>query len=949
MSVEARTLLERAREVEQIAAALESARAGTGVLVLVEGPAGIGKTELLLAATRQARAAGMAVAGARGSELERQLAFGVVRQLLEPLVATAGHASRTELFAGAAALAQPLFAPASPADVEPGPAPDQAFALMHGLHWLCASLAQERAVLLTVDDAHWSDLASLRFLAYLAARVEALPLALVITARPAETDEEQLLVSLATHPRAVTVAPAGLSRDAVASLLRDEFGDAPDPSFVEACHAATGGTPFLVHELIREVRARRLAPVAAAAAQVDDIGPRTVGRSMIARVRRLGPEALALARAAAVLGADAELRRTARLAAVGDAAPEALLDALAAAGVLDRGRPIEFVHPIVRTAVYNEIPPGERGSLHARAVQLLAEDGIAEERIAGHLLATVPSGDEHAVGVLLRTARTALARGAPRSAASYLERALGEPPVGDALAGVLHLLGVAEVHAGRSAAAADHLREAHRLAGTQAQRIAIAQDLAGCLRLLWSYREAARVVGQALDESGDPDGELALGLEAELLLMAALEPSLHPQVEARLERRAPDTTADSPATGKYLAAVVSDATLRLLRPAREIHELGAQVRAAGILEDLAHGGSFWINVVAPLIIADGFALAEQMLVEALDEARRRASAVFSTRAYVARSMLGLRQGALREALADAATAVEAGREAGFYFSTLSLSVLIDALLEHGDPAAAQEALDERDGDDDLPDTFLHNWVLHSRARLRLAQGRRAAAITDFEELGRRLAARGQPNPGAIPHRSSLALALLGEGDGERAALLAEEEVDLARRWGAPRAVGIAVRTLGLCRGGAEGTALLRESAATLAESGARLEHARSLVDLGAALRRAGERAGARDQLHAGMELAHGCGALPLVEHAREELVASGARPRRIMRSGVDALTPSELRVARMAAEGMTNREIAQALFVTARTVETHLTQAFRKLDIGARGELGHQLDRKAGD
>jgi DNA-binding CsgD family transcriptional regulator len=240
---------------------------------------------------------------------------------------------------------------------------------------------------------------------------------------------------------------------------------------------------------------------------------------------------------------------------------------------------------------------------------------------------------------------------------------------------------------------------------------------------------------------------------------------------------------------------------------------------------------------------------------------------------------------------------------------------------------------------EIPDTFVHNWVLDSRGRVHLAQGRIEDAIADLEELGRRDERRDHPNPAAHPHRSRLALALLRQGDADRALALADEETALARRWGAPRALGIALRTRGLCERGEAGLARLRESVDVLDGSGAQLEYARSLIELGAALRRAGNRAAAQDPLRGGMELAHRCGAAPLVERAREELLATGARPRRVMRSGLDALTPSEMRIARMAADGLTNREIAQALFVTQRTVESHLTHVFQKLDIATRIEI----------
>jgi DNA-binding CsgD family transcriptional regulator len=237
-----------------------------------------------------------------------------------------------------------------------------------------------------------------------------------------------------------------------------------------------------------------------------------------------------------------------------------------------------------------------------------------------------------------------------------------------------------------------------------------------------------------------------------------------------------------------------------------------------------------------------------------------------------------------------------------------------------------------------------NFVLFARARLHLARGRGERAIADLEELARREHKWRGDNPAIFPWRSELALALIARGDRDTALEAAREELDLARRVGTAGAIGRALRVLGLTADGQEGLETLRASLEELADSPWRLEHARTLVELGAACRRSGARSEARELLHAGMELAHTCGATPLVERAREELLATGARPRRIMRSGIDALTPSEKRVARMAGEGLTNREIAQALFVTQKTVEMHLSNAYRKLGINSRGALAERLE-----
>jgi DNA-binding CsgD family transcriptional regulator len=196
-------------------------------------------------------------------------------------------------------------------------------------------------------------------------------------------------------------------------------------------------------------------------------------------------------------------------------------------------------------------------------------------------------------------------------------------------------------------------------------------------------------------------------------------------------------------------------------------------------------------------------------------------------------------------------------------------------------------------------------------------------------------------------RSQAALALLQLGRSEEAAPLAEQELALARAWGAPRALGAALRAAGLVAGGKQGLALLQEAVEVLADSPAKLEQAKARTELGAALRRANHRARARDQLRRAVELATICGASPLAARAESELLATGARPRRIALSGLESLTPSERRVAEMAAEGPTNREIAQALFVTPKTVEVHLSSVYRKLGIGSRSQLAGALSEPA--
>jgi DNA-binding CsgD family transcriptional regulator len=239
----------------------------------------------------------------------------------------------------------------------------------------------------------------------------------------------------------------------------------------------------------------------------------------------------------------------------------------------------------------------------------------------------------------------------------------------------------------------------------------------------------------------------------------------------------------------------------------------------------------------------------------------------------------------------------------------------------------------------VPDNAHAHWFLDSHARLRLLQGETRRGAEDMLDLGHRFETVGGRNPALIAWRSQAALALFELGERDAAMKLVAEELELARQWGAPRALGRALRAAGVVEGGARGLTLLHDAVNVLEGSPARLEHAKALTELGAALRRSNRRSDAREPLRRAVELATICGAKPLAERAETELLATGARPRRIALRGVASLTPSERRVAQMAVEGRTNREIAQSLFVTPKTVEVHLSSAYRKLGIASRSQL----------
>jgi DNA-binding CsgD family transcriptional regulator len=937
-------LFEREGELAHVDALLAAARVGGGGVLLVTGPAGIGKTALLGAARERASQAGMRVLAGRGGELESGFSFGVARQLFEPLLAGAGTVEREALLAGAARRA--LIALDSQADVAQLTGNEPPFGVMHGLYWLAVNASGAGPVLVTVDDLHWADQASVRFLLYLADRLSGLPVALVLSWRAAGVqDGADRLARLEQIAASSRVSLAPLSRRGVRTILTQEFGIAPAEQFAAACHAVTGGNAFLLRELLQQLRADGIGPGEEAAALVGVLGPRSVARAVALRVARLGPAAGELARAAAVFGDGAELRHSAALAGVGLADAAAAADGLAGIGVFEPGTPLRFVHPIVRTAVYEDIPLAGRGLRHAEAARLLAAEGADLDAICAHLMACEPAGSPEVVERLRSAAARALGRGAPESAAGYLRRALAETADVRLRAELSHELGRAEKVLG-DPAAADHLLESLRLTRDPVARAAIAPDLAELLVLSGQWDAGAALIREALEElpdrgvrPGEPSPAAVARLQSWWAGLAAYDPRLVDEFDQRLgEMRA--TARGSDVASRMLAGLLvgvlawrgerGAGVLALLDHALDRGRLVARVDSDPLMAAQA--------LFAPMFL-DQLERADELAVQLIALSRSRGSVLGLVIASCVHAATTARRGDLVDTETDVRTVIEIAMEHDMAFAIPSaLYFGVDALIER--PGLADVA--ELAGAIALPPDFDQTA---SGALLRKVRGRLALAAADLRTARAELRAAGDIfealhllNPSASSWRSALALAVTAE-DPAGARRLIGSELEDARRAGLLRPAGIALRTRGLLEGGDGGLRDLREAAELLAESGARLEHARALVELGAALRRANQRSAAREPLRTGQDLAQRCGATRLAQRARAELIAAGARPRRGAVTGLEALTASERRVAELAATGMSNPEIAQALFITLNTVEGHLRRAYQKLSIGSRGQL----------
>jgi DNA-binding CsgD family transcriptional regulator len=938
-------LCEREGELARVDALLVAARAGRGGVLLITGPAGIGKTVLLGAARERAGQAGMRVLAGRGGELEGGFSFGVARQLFEPLLAGAGAAEREALLAVAArraliALEDRAGGPLSAAGSEPP------FAVMHGLYWLAVNASGAGPVLVTVDDLHWADQASLRFLLYLAGRLAGLPVALVVSWRAAEAgDGADRLARFEQVAGGSVVSLAPLSREGVRELLTREFGTAPADRFAAACHAVTGGNAFLLGELIQQLRADGIGSGEEAAAQVAALGPRSVARAVALRVARLGPAAGGLARAAAVLGDGAQLRHAAALAGVGLADAAAAADGLAGIGVFEPGTPLRFVHPIVRTAVHEDIPLAGRGLRHAEAARLLAAEGADLDAVCAHLLVCEPAGSAEVVERLRAAAARAVGRGAPESAVAYLRRAMSETADVSLRALLARELGRAEKVLG-DPAAAEHLRESLRLTTDPAARAAIVPDLAELLLLTGQWAVGVTILREALAEledrdmpSGGPSPAVVARLQSWWVGLSAYDPSLVGELDGRVDElrsaaRGPD--AASRMLAGLLAGVLAwrgerrASVLALFEHALDGGRLLARVDSDPLMAAQA--------LFSPLML-EQLGLAEELAGQLLAQSRSRGSVVGLVIAACMHAAVRARRGELVDAETDVRTVIEIAVEYGMAFAIPSaLWYGADALIERPELADVAALADVGALPPDLARTASGALLREVRGRLALAAGDLSTARAELRAAAGTYETLHLLNPSASCWRSALALAVAAEDPAE-ARRLVDSELQDARQAGLPRPAGIALRTRGLLEGGERGLRDLREAAELAAASSARLEHARALVELGAALRRANQRTAAREPLRTGLDLAYRCGATRLAQQARAELLAAGARPRRGVLTGLEALTASERRVAELAATGMSNPEIAQALFVTLNTVEGHLRHAYQKLSISSRGQL----------
>ncbi len=934
-------LRERHAALEAIEQLLDAAANGSGRALLIEGHAGMGKTRLYEAALDGARGRQMRVLRGAGAELERNVTLGLATQLLEAQLGELQEPARGRVLAEAPKEVRALLGKGK---AQSGSAGD--LAISHGLFAILAE--DERPALIAIDDLHWSDPASLEFVLYMLHRLEELPLGILLTQRAGDgADVSDVLDRIATHPR-VNVEPLPpLGRAAVAEVVTEILEAEAADELVDACCASTRGNPFYLHELLLALRAERDGDVAELVDRARAMAPDAVARSLRVRIGRLGSEAAWLAAAVAILGDDVPLRHAAVLTGLDLTGAANAAGALAASQILLDREPLKFVHPLVRHSVLRDIPGAERAGRHLDAARLLDAEDAGPERVAAHLLRGRTEGDAWVVETLRAAAREAQSHAAARSAVEYLRRALEEPPSGEVQCEVLAELGIAEAAAGIPSAAA-HLAEARAGIRDPGRRAELALELGRALENQGLHKQAFRAFEDGLRElpavpAAHDEIELRDQLQIGWITSGTLVPALQPHVLERSEgivRRAPAVPRSQ--GQRLLLAYAGQRAAFNGEPAPTVIDFAERAWDGGKLVEQA--AAIWVGwriAATDFLMAGALERAAEVAGTAIKDAQRRGWPLgFATASFI-RALPLLWCGHVDQALADLGAARDAQRYGWTQFIRAATAHYVLCLIERGALDEAEDALADHTHErrDDLEDAL----CVYSRAELCLAQGKLDEALEAALEAGS-IVERHVEFFGYCPWRTTAALAAVGLGQRDRAIALAQAARTRAEHIQVLHQEVRTLRVLGICQGGEEGTQLLRAAVSRGLDAQPRLETLRALVDLGAALRRGNQRAEAREPLQRAADWAQEVGACALRDRALTELAATGARPRRdTFMTGPAALTPSERRIADRAAAGASNREIAQSLFVTPKTVEYHLRNTYRKLGIDTRRELAAAL------
>jgi DNA-binding CsgD family transcriptional regulator len=926
-------LLERALECALMDRLVGSAHRGSGSFALIEGAAGVGKSSML--AYLRSAAGNMLVLHAQATPIERPAPFAVVTNALREALDQLTEAEREDIFVGSARLSRSLFDSSAPDTRSSDP---HGFSRIHGLYWVLSNLSETLPVALLIDDLHWSDPSSLRFLLYLAHRVDTLPVVIAVTRRiESPGDSEELVSQLRAHPSIQSLRLESLSLDGTRDLLELRLGDSPTQELTKRAHELTGGNPFLLKEIADSLREGT--DVESLKIAVTDSDASYVYRTIRRRLDDLSDEANALACAIAVLGDGTTLPAAAKLAMLDESIARDALGRLTERGLANGGARVGFTHPLIASAVYDEIPSSRRAAMHTLAAQIIDSHEVSIQRVASHLLQGDITAQPWALEKLRSAAHEALALGAPESAAVFLRRALE-------YASDLHLkaellVELAEVEAPhdleRSLA---HLREASEMVSDPRHRAEVHRRIGRALYGLGKPAEAVPFFELAMqDLQGEPS--LLAEVKGETIAVARLDLSTRPRSMELLEEV---SSAEAQQRGHNLRSIHVELALSSIRDIEPVEQALSHLGNARfpLTQPLEENGDG--PLIPPftlgLVWADQLSEARRMMDAVVEDAQTRGSIMAFATGRAFDAIVLFRMGQVDEAVAAAQDAIDAEPHGWGVARFLVRAWQAHAFMERGELTAAETVLLQAISDSSFSQSIQQVFVLDARARLLILQGRPAEAKKEAERA-RALAVEqlNNINPVIVSWRMALAAAHHDLGEPTKGIEVMEEEVDLARAYGAKSYLARSLRLLGLLMGGEKGMALVEESWEMAFQGPAVLARAWSSIVYGRHLRARGDLTKAREVLADGLRIASLCGSHLAEDRLKTELTLAGARPRREAVTGLASLTPGERRIVDLAASGLSNREIAEAQFVTVKAVEWHLGNAYKKLGVRSRAAL----------
>jgi DNA-binding CsgD family transcriptional regulator len=902
-------LVEREDELAELTGMFEESRRGRGKIALVSGSVTTGKTTLLHAFAERVEAADGLFLGASASLAERGMALGVMSQVFAGVRPSIGESDHLTRLLDEGALGVVLYEADSPG-VDDGLVP-----VAHGLWKALRDLASRRPVVLGIDDVHYADAHSLQCLMYFARRIGSARVMVVLCeSTRAHPAHPVIQAELMRHPGHINIRLAPLTATAVATMLSDGLDDETARRLAPEVHRVSGGNPLLVRALLEDQRSHTR----------KETGELVIGDTFSRSVRsclyRCDVTVLNIARGLAVLDEPRSASVVGRLFGISANAAQAAMETLEDTGLLDGGA---YRHEAARAAVLNGMAPEEYAALHTRAARLLHDDGAPAMAVARHLIAGQPVDAPWVVSVLQDAAEQALFEEELDLAIRFLRMAQQACRDECRQVAITSALANAEWRVDPSAVRR-HLP--YLTTAVRERRLSTREGNAVVGYLLWHGRLDEAL--QALEEL-KPDANTERDIRS---LVSCVFPG-------QIEAGRPPILASVDTAGGNGADPADESVHRaeddLLRRAEEIFQ-GAWLEEMTIVSIAA--------APAVLSFATWMDKAAAFCELLLKQEPAGHTPLWHGLFRAIRSTLDLRQGKLVTAREHAlgAFALLPPKSWGVFLGVpLGSMILASTLMGRYDEAATYLRVVAPEAMMKTP-CGLH--YIHARGRYHLATGRFHAALNDFLTCGELVDRWNMDTPVRLPWRSDVAQACLGLGRGAEAREMVKEQ--LARTHPTDtRLRGISLRIMAKTCELRKRPALLREAADALQPSADRFELALTFTDLSRAFQALGQYSQARMLTCRAERLAEQCGA----EQLRRSLVpANGSIPDiggRAIASGREnvKLSDAELRVAALAADGYTNRQISKKLCVTISTVEQHLTRAYRKLDVNRRADLASAL------